>query len=148
MRGVELGTSDEGEPGYRATPEQMRRKHVFVVNGSPEFLDVMRELLQEERYNVTTTNFVPSTFDQIQAGRPALIIVDLVLGEIASWDLLAKLRAEAAEREIPIILVSTQPALLERALAEQAAYGGDRRLTKPFDFDDMLTAIQELIGSA
>jgi hypothetical protein len=50
--------------GARATPAQMRRQHIFVVNGSVEFLDVVRELLQEERYNVTTTNFVPRTFHQ------------------------------------------------------------------------------------
>jgi len=33
------------DDGARATPEQMLRKHVFVVNGSPEFLDIVRQLL-------------------------------------------------------------------------------------------------------
>jgi len=50
----------------RATPEQMQRQHVFVVNGSVEFHDVVRELLQDEHYNVTTTNFIPRTFHQIE----------------------------------------------------------------------------------
>ena len=50
-----MGTDD----GSRATPEQMHRQHIFVVNGSADFLDVVRELLQDEHYNVTTTDFVP-----------------------------------------------------------------------------------------
>jgi hypothetical protein len=36
------------EDGARATPEQMQRQHIFVVNGSADFLDVVRELLQDE----------------------------------------------------------------------------------------------------
>jgi hypothetical protein len=58
--------------GARATPEQMRRQHIFVVNGSAEFLDVVRELLQDEHYNVTTTNFVPPN---IRADRDRSAIV-------------------------------------------------------------------------
>jgi CheY-like chemotaxis protein len=69
--------------GARATPEQMQRQHIFVVNGSAAFLDVVRELLQDERYNVTTTNFVPQTFKQIEISRPSLLIVDLIHGEMA-----------------------------------------------------------------
>ena len=103
------------EDGARATPEQMQRQHIFVVNGSVDFLDVVRELLQDEQYNVTTTNFVPYTFKQIEIARPSLLIIDLIHGEMAGWDLLAELRQEAATRDIPMILVSTSKQLLEKA---------------------------------
>ena len=46
---------------------QESRKHIFVVNGTPAFLNLMRDLLQDERYNVTTTNFVPRSYEQIAA---------------------------------------------------------------------------------
>ena len=38
---------------------QESRRHIFVINGASAFLNLMRDLLQDERYNVTTTNFVP-----------------------------------------------------------------------------------------
>ena len=134
--------------GARATPEQMRRQHIFVVNGSAEFLDVVRELLQDEHYNVTTTNFVPRTFEQIETARPSLLIVDLIHGERAGWDLLAELRREAATRDIPVILVSTSRQLLEKAETERVIWGSDRYLLKPFSLDALLQAIQELVGRA
>src|ERR687897_1176581 len=134
--------------GARATPEQMQRQHIFVVNGSVDFLDVVRDLLQDEEYNVTTTNFVPLTFQQIEIARPSLLIVDLIHGEMAGWDLLAELRQEAATRDIPMILVSTSKQLLEKAEAERVIWGGDRYFLKPFSLDGLLQAIQELIGSA
>ena len=35
---------------------QMGRTHSFVVNGAPELLTFVRELLQDEGYNVATTS--------------------------------------------------------------------------------------------
>jgi two-component system response regulator VicR len=134
--------------GARATPEQMQRQHIFVVNGSAEFLDVVRELLQDENYNVTTTNFVPETFEQIEVARPSLLIVDLIHGEMAGWELLAEVRHEAATRDIPVILVSTSRQLLEKAEMERVIWGGDRSFLKPFSLDALLEAIQDLIGPA
>jgi two-component system response regulator VicR len=134
--------------GARATPEQMQRQHIFVVNGSAEFLDVVRELLQDENYNVTTTNFIPETFEQIEVARPSLLIVDLIHGEMAGWELLAEVRHEAATRDIPVILVSTSRQLLEKAEMERVIWGGDRSFLKQFSLDALLEAIQDLIGPA
>ena len=142
------GRDGSMDSAARATPEQMQRQHVFVVNGSVEFLDVVRELLQDEHYNVTTTNFIPRTFHQIETARPSLLVVDLCHGEQAGWDLLTALRQEAATRQIPVILVSTSKHYLERAEAEHVIWGGDRYLLKPFDLETLLHMIQDLIGSA
>ncbi len=127
---------------------QMGRKHVFVVNGSPEFLNFARELLQGEDYNVTTTNYVPLTFDQILGLPPDLLIVDLVAGVQAGWDLLERLQHEASTRGIPVSITSTDRGLLERAEADPARYGGQRLVAKPFDIDELLRGVEELIGGA
>lgn len=132
------------------SPEQnqMKRQHIFAVNGSPEFLDVMRELFQEENYNVTTTNFVPETFDQIASLNPSLLIIDLAVGERAGWNLLERLGTEAATAGIPIIIVSTSSHLLEEAQDDPARFGGKRFLHKPFDLEVVLKMVNDLIGPA
>lgn len=147
MARVMRGKSDAAS-GERATPEQMTRKHVYVVNGSPVFLDIVRQLLQDERYNVTTTNFVPLSFETIEAAQPEMLIIDLVLGEQAGWDLLARLRHAASTRDIPLLLISTTPDLLMEAKEKHEDFGGDRYLLKPFDLDDLLAEIHALIGDA
>ena len=65
---------------------QEERKHIFAINGSPDFLNVIRDLFQEEGYNVTTTNFVPNSFEQIAALDPDALIVDIVFGQRAGWN--------------------------------------------------------------
>ncbi len=128
--------------------KQMARQHIFVVNGAPAFLDLVRALFQEEDYNVTTTNFVPRTFDQIQALGPDLLLVDLVVGEQAGWDLLDRLQSEAITRGVPVIVLSTDPALLDRARDLDTPGGTRRFLDKPFDIDALLDLTRELIGPA
>jgi len=127
---------------------QAHRKHVFVINGAPEFLGLMRRLFQSERYNVTTTNFVPNSFAQIAALQPDGLIIDLALRERVGWELLERLHGEAATSGIPVIVVSTQPDLLDRAHEQIARYGGNAYLEKPFQLTEMLQAIEALIGPA
>jgi CheY-like chemotaxis protein len=127
--------------------QQMHRKHVLAVNGDPPFLDLIRELLTDERFNVTTTNYVPETFDVIVALEPDMLIVDLVFGEAAGWDLLERLTQAIATRGIPILLTSTNARLLERAARDPARYGTNKDMILPFDIDDLIRAVSDAIGS-
>jgi DNA-binding response OmpR family regulator len=133
------------------SPEDRRqehRKHIFAINGSPEFLDLMRDLFQEEGYNVTTTNYVPRSFDQIAALQPDALIIDVATGQRAGWDLLERLHAQAATSGIPVLVVSTDPQLLEHAERQSARYGTHRHLGKPFDVEEILALVRAMIGKA
>jgi CheY-like chemotaxis protein len=127
---------------------QEERKHIFAINGAPEFLNLVRELFQEEGYNVTTTNFVPKSFDQIAALQPDAVIVDVVVGQEAGWELLERLHAQVETRGIPVLVVSTNPLLLEEAQAQADRYGTRRYLGKPFNIDEILRVTRDMIGDA
>jgi CheY-like chemotaxis protein len=127
---------------------QDRRRHVFAINASPEFLNIVRELFQEEGYNVTTTNFAPNSFAQIEALQPDALIVDIAIGQEAGWELLEQLDADADTAGIPALIVSTDPRLLAQAEAHAARYGAHRFLAKPLDLEAMLQAIREMIGES
>ncbi len=127
---------------------QMARKHVFCINGSSAFLDVVRELLEDESYNVTTTNFVPLTYDQIALLKPDLLIVDVVVGIQAGWDLLEHLPNEAATQGIPLIVTSTSQLLLDRARVLAQSNGPKLYLVMPFDIATLLKMVNTLIGPA
>ena len=125
---------------------QQPRKHVFAINSSPEFLNIVRELFQEEGYHVTTTNFAPNSFNQIEALQPDALIIDIAIGQDAGWELLEQLSADADTAGIPALVLSTDPRLLARAQTQASRYGTHRYLAKPLDLDAMLEAIREMIG--
>ena len=88
---------------------QTPRKHIFAVNSSPDFLLIIRELLEDEGYAVTTCDFDPNVFTRIVMRQPDALIIDVAAGEAAGWDLLERLLAEPAATDIPVLVTSTSP---------------------------------------
>ena len=123
------------------------RKHVLAVNNSPDFLLIVRELLEDEGYGVTTSDFEPNVFTRAVMRQPDALIIDVAAGESEGWDLLRRLHAELATTEIPALVTSTSPALLEEAREQADRYGANRTfLTKPMDLDELLSTIREMTG--
>lgn len=58
------------------------------------------------------------------------------------------MHTEAATTNIPVLIVSTDPHLLDRTQEHAARYGNQRYLVKPFGVDDILEQIREMIGAA
>src|SRR3954468_10965704 len=81
--------------------QRVTRKHVFAVNSSPDFLLIVRELLEDEGYAVTTSDFEPNVFTRIVMRHPDALIIDVAVGESAGWDLLRRLFLEAKTSDIP-----------------------------------------------
>src|SRR5918994_1639897 len=92
------------------------RTQIFAVNSSPDFLLIIRELLEEEGYAVTTSDFEPNVFTRIVMRQPDALIIDVAVGEAAGWDLLERLHTEPATTNTPALVTSTSPELLEQAL--------------------------------
>jgi CheY-like chemotaxis protein len=135
------------EEGALNESDQAPRKHVFAVNSSPDFLLVVREILADEGYAVTTSNFEPNVFTRIVMRHPDALMIDVAPGESAGWDLLRRLLQEATTSGIPVLATSTSPALLEQAQDEAAWYGTNGFfLTKPLDLDELVRMIREMVG--
>ena len=127
--------------------DRLPRKHVFAVNSSPDFLLIVREVLADQGYAVTTSTFESTVFTRIVMRHPEALIVDVAAGEAAGWDLLRRLRLEMKTADIPVLVTSTSPALLEQARDDAAWYGTNRAfLTKPLNLDELVTMIREMVG--
>ncbi len=133
---------------HAVEPTPPARRHILAVNDSVELLTLLQEFLDEEHYAVTTTIFLTTTFDQIATLAPTLLILDLVDGHQAAWDLLARVRSEASTREIPILVTSTSQRVLDAAQHHRAHVNGQHYLRKPFDLEDLLRMVTGVVGPA
>lgn len=126
----------------------VRNKSVLVIDESIDVLALLRELLQGERYAVTTSTVAPGTWNQIAALQPDLLLIDLAVENDLGWTLLERLKREPLSWEIPVIVLSTDPDLLRRAEQQADRYAERRFFRKPFDIDELMTAVGELAGAA
>lgn len=72
--------------------------------------------------------------------QPDLILLDLHLPDIHGDEVLARLRADEATRDIPVVVISADATGQSRS--RMRAVGADEYLTKPLDLDDFVAAIE------
>ena len=123
------------------------RKHLFVINNSPDFLLIARELFEEEGYGVTTSDFSPTVFTRIVMCHPDALIVDVGIGQPEAWELVERLHTTPETTDIPLLVTSTLPELLDQ-VQDQERYGPPRVLVKPMNLDALVGAIHDMIGAA
>ena len=126
-------------------PEQT---HIVVVNDSPEFLELMADILHDERYPVTVIDGDrDNAVDLICAAAPAALIIDLRQGsdELHGWDVIQAVRRDPDLNELPTLICTGDTRALSKL---EEAVAGMRRvatITKPFDIDELLTKLAELL---
>jgi CheY-like chemotaxis protein len=128
--------------------EQMRRRHVLIINRDAALLDGARALLQDERYNVTTTSLVPRTAWMIEALAPDVIVVDLALDEPELWRFVDHLLTAPRLKLIPVIFTASDPDMLERAQTLPHLAGGHFAFLRPFRPADLVDCVHGLVGPA
>ena len=131
-----MGSAEHGE-----------RKHVLVINDTPEILELFRDLLGDEGYRVSTDTFEPP-YDHKLHGvrdlRPDLLILDFIIGgESFGWQFLQMLKMDRATRDIPVI-VCTAAVEQIRQLHTHLDQMGVAVILKPFDIDVMLAEVEKV----
>ena len=120
-----------------------RRRHVLVVNDTPEILDLFRENLEDEGYRVSLSSYAFRDLDDVKRDRPDLIVLDFIIGdENHGWQLLQKLKMDRETASIPII-VCTAAINLVRELEGHLREKGLGVVLKPFDIDDQLLEVNQ-----
>ncbi len=134
-------------PRERATAAA--RPHVLVVTDDPGLKDFLAEGLM---YGGFWTSSVASGLQTLEVFRLRsfdLVLVDAHLGGIGALELLRRLRGrserapQAARTDVPILLVTDQPAVVDQTGAEQA--GADGILTAPIELEEIVPRLHQIV---
>jgi signal transduction histidine kinase len=79
---------------------------ILVVDDSPESLVLMRSVLRGDGHAVTSAETGKAALAMAWAETPDLIVLDVRLRDMDGLEVVRRLQAEDASREIPILLVS------------------------------------------
>ena len=124
---------------------------ITVVNDNPEFLELLRDILEDERYATTTVDGDrDDALVRVVASRPDLLIIDLRLGgdELHGWDIAQEVRRAPSLEGLPMILCSGDMRALESIAEDLAETSEVLTLAKPFSIEQLTEAVSSLLGSA
>jgi CheY-like chemotaxis protein len=125
-------------PGLRRA-----RPRILVVEDEAEILDFAHFVLEREGYEVIcATNGGEALASQ--PGECDLVVLDLRLKDVDGVELCRRLRAEEATRETPIVIVTAM--FGDDVRTAVMAAGANGYLVKPFEVDELVRQVRELIG--
>jgi DNA-binding response OmpR family regulator len=123
-------------------------RHIAVVNDSPEFLELMAELLQSENYAATVIDGDrDNAVDLVRAAEPDGLIIDLRQGDgqLHGLDVIREVRRDPDLSELPTLICSGDTRALTDLAEELASMRRVSVIGKPFNIDELFAKLETLL---
>jgi len=118
---------------------------ILVIDDETAILNALQIFLEQEGYKVEAVSSYQGYLDGLSKKElPDLIILDILLMEEDGRAVAKLLKAKAATKHIPIIMISAHPTANKTALRS----GADAFLAKPFEVDVLIETIERLNRSS
>ncbi|ASU33719.1 response regulator [Mucilaginibacter xinganensis] len=119
-------------------------KKILLVEDNQDILNILKELLELEGYEVTGLNYTDSITKSIAQFAPDLVMLDFLLERINGGELCHEIKTTKETSAIPVIMLSAYP----RVLDSLGNYGSDAFIAKPFDIAEVLKTVKECIEAS
>ena len=112
---------------------------VACIDDSPTVLNAIQKFLEGQNLSVVAINDPVKALMQIVRSKPDLVLLDITMPNLDGYELCALLRRHPRYKRTPIIMVTGNTGLIDRARAKLVRASG--YLTKPFTQTELLKMV-------
>ncbi len=112
---------------------------VACIDDSPTVLNAIQKFLEDQSLSVVAINDPVKALMQIVRSKPDLILLDITMPNLDGYELCALLRRHPRYKRTPIVMVTGNTGLIDRARAKLVRASG--YLTKPFTQSELLKMV-------
>ena len=117
---------------------------ILIADDDPILVEILKFRLEGAGYFVFVAFNGEEAIENAREYRPDLVILDSMMPIMAGPEVLAKFKADAALKDIPIIMLTARNAASD--IDASLAAGAAEYITKPFIPQDLLVRIEALVG--
>ena len=119
---------------------------ILVVDDDPIIIQITAKALLANGYEVIKATSGPEALKQVEAVRPDLIILDVIMQEMNGYEVCHRLRQTASTARLPIMMLTAQESVEEKVRGFEA--GADDYMTKPFQPAELQARVKVLLRRA
>ena len=116
---------------------------ILIVDDEPAFQKLMKSQLEEKNYEVYNCLESEAALKLIEEISPHLILMDIMMPKVDGFSLIKRIRELNLRYFLPIVVVTARDKSKE--LAHALDVGADDYLSKPFEFDELLARIKNML---
>lgn len=141
--GTRLGSTQTGRLSNGRSQTGKHQYTIGCIDDSPAVLNSLRSYLDHKQFSVFTVSNPVKALMTIIRHKPDLILLDVMMPKLDGYELCSLLRKHPEFKGIPIIIVTSNTGLVDRAKAKVVRASG--YLTKPFTKDDLVNAVSKYL---
>jgi two-component system alkaline phosphatase synthesis response regulator PhoP/two-component system response regulator VicR len=115
-------------------------KKILVIDDELSIRDLIELVLKRENYQVRTAENGKKGLIELDAFRPDLVLLDLMLPDYSGYDLCKKIVNKAG---IPVIMLSAKNETIDKVVGLEL--GAEDYITKPFDNRELIVRIKVVL---
>lgn len=119
------------------------KKRILVVDDEEDVQILVCRILRDLGYDVDTASDGAEAIQRIAAGRPDLLVLDLMMPGVDGWGVLARLREARDPLPVVVLTARTDYSTLQRGIRE----GATAYVCKPFRFHELVATCQSVLLS-
>lgn len=120
-------------------------RDVLLIEDEPNIIEAIRFILSRDGWAVHAHSDGGSAFEAVQATRPDVVVLDVMLPGRSGFDILRDIRATPETADVPVLMLTAKGQSKDRELA--LSLGASRFMTKPFSNAEVLDAVRALGAS-
>ena len=119
-------------------------KRVLICDDDPVILRLIQVNLELEGYEVLLAHDGEKAIEVAQAGRPDLIILDIMMPRLDGYQTCERLKADDSTKEIPVVFLSAKAQ--QSDIEKGRTFGVSEYVTKPFDPNDLVDVVERVLA--
>jgi len=124
----------------------MPKQTILIVDDDEQERDILYQTVQTAGYEVLFANDGESAIERAQSLQPDIILMDIIMPGLNGFNTTRKISKHPDTKHIPIIFISNKAMESDRTWGMMS--GAKAYITKPFDSQEVLDAIQHWLLTA
>ncbi|MBL8973604.1 MAG: response regulator transcription factor [Myxococcales bacterium] len=116
---------------------------ILIVDDERDLVEALEYALQREGFRTSVASTGQQALTLAASPCPDLILLDLMLPDMAGTQVCLQLRADAATRAVPIVMMTAKAAEIDRVVGFEV--GADDYVTKPFSVRELVLRVRAVL---